>query len=637
MNRTQQLSAIALVIGGVVCLSIIGNRLPGQLDLTAARAFTIGEASKSMLRGLEEPVQLEFHFSRSLEGLPIQLKNYGTRVEELLRQYERASGGNLRLSVVDPRPDTDEEQAAIRAGLRAQPLSSGENLFFGMVAHLAENTAAIPFFSPNREAFLEYDISQLIHQVGQVDQPVIGILSSLELESMPNPMQPAAADGPAFLTELRRFAEVRILEDETGINGEIDVLMVLHLQEPGQAALYAIDQFVMSGRPTLLAVDPSAYVQRSQQMNNMMMGMPGMQNASSDLPPLLAAWGIDYDPTAVVGDLQLAAPVSTQAGGPPTRFPVWLNFTEVQSDSPLLASLSNLLLVEAGHFRAAETMPEGVTWSPLLQSSGQSGDVNAQSLAFSMPEQVARTLTVDGTPRTLAGILTGPLPSAFPEGPPPAEAPGEEEQEAANETPGDEAAANSHLAKASGSATVILIGDSDFLANDFSVQIMNLFGMRAMNQINDNLSLLFNAVDSLSGNPALIALRGRGTGVRPFKRVQEIEVQAQAAYQEQLQTLEDRLAGVRQQLAELQQRTPQSGMLIADEATEQAIEQFRLEEAEVRAEQRQIRKSLREDIEALNLRLALLNLLLAPLCITIGGIWYLRKRSTGKLASPAAS
>jgi ABC-type uncharacterized transport system involved in gliding motility auxiliary subunit len=632
MNSINKWTAAALVLAAVIMLSVIGSRLPGQLDMTATGDYTLSDASKRMVAAIEEPVQLEFYFSRSLEGLPIQLKNYSTRVESLLQQYARANRGAVDLRIIDPRPDTDEEQAAIRSGLQAQPLPSGENLFFGLVAHAAENTAAIAFFNPNRESFLEYDISQLIHQVGRIQQPVIAVLSSLELDPQqpPNPMQRNAPSGPAFLTELRRSADVRIIEDPEQLDASIDVLLVLHLQQPDEAMLYAIDQFVLSGRPALLAVDPSSYNQRSSQANPMM-GMQGMPNVSSDLQPLFSAWGVRFDPATVVGDQQLAAPVSTQAGGPPTRYPVWLNFTSIESTSPLLATLNNLLLVEAGHFNMADEAVEGIVFEPLLQTTATSGDVAAASLAFSAPEQIARNLAVDDVPRTLAATLTGPLSSAFPDGPPADESSDDDSADAADPAPASFPA--DHLAQAE-KATVILLGDSDFLADDFSVRIMNLFGTRAMTPINDNLSLLFNIVDSLTGNPELIALRGRGTAQRPFTKVSELELQAQAAYQQQLETLEQRLSEVRSRLAELQQRAPQAGQLIADDATRSAIEEFRLEEAEVRSEQRQIRKRLREDIEALNLRLALINLLCAPLLIAGGGIWYLSRRTRNRRPAP---
>ncbi len=619
MKTANKWIAVALVLAGVVLLTLLGNRLPGQLDLTGSRLFTLSDASRNLLAGLPEPVTLEFYFSRSLEGLPIQFKNVGTQVEDLLRQYQRAARGNLRLRVIDPRPDTDEEQAAIRAGLRSQPLPTGENLFFGLVAHYAEASAAIPFFNLNRQSFLEYDISQLIFQVQQPRRPVIGILSSLELEPPVNPMQPAAArdqPGAAFLQELRRAAEVRVLEGPA-IPAEIELLLVIHPQNLGAATLYSIDQYALSGRPLLVALDPASYVQRARQDPQMMM-MGGMPETSSQLGPLLAAWGIEFDPFRVVGDPALAATVTTQAGGPPIRFPVWLNYNRVESDSPLLANLSDLLFVEAGFFEWNGEGRAGVEWTPLLQTTAGSGAISAQMLRFSAPDQIARSLTADGRKRTLAGILRGTLESAYPDGPPAAE--GEGEQAAAP-------AAGEHLARSSRPSTVVLIGDTDFLANDFAVRFINLFGMRAMNPINDNLAFLLNLVDSLSGNPELITLRGKGTTVRPFTVVQELERKAQAAYQEQLQALETRLQEVRARLSELQQQAQRGNQLVAGAEVQEAIARFRLEEAQVRAEQRQIRKRLREDIEALNLRLALVNLLTAPVVIAACGIGYFTRRN----------
>lgn len=624
MKTSSKWIAVFLVFSGIVLLTVIGGRVPGQFDLTEARLYTLSESSRNLVANPEEPIELRYFFSRSIEGLPIDFKNFATRVEDLLRQYRRAGGGTVHLVTIDPRPDTEDEQDAIRSGLRNQPLPTGENLFFGLEVRQADATATIPFFDRNREPFLEYDISQLIFQVQQLDQPRVGILSSLELDPPPfeamNAMARRDHRPPAFVEELRATYDVEILDADIDLlPPELDVLLVLHPQDLSETLLFEIDQFALSGRPLLIALDPSSHIQRAEQSQGMMGMRQPTPAAASELGPIPGAWGVEYNPATVVGDLRHAASVTVQPGAPPVRYPVWLNFESIESDSPILATLSNLLIVEPGHFRFRDDAPAGIEWTPLLKSSEESGAVPSSILAFPSPENVARSLETDDERRVLAAILRGTLPTAFPDGRP------EDNEEETNIGNGSTEA--NFLAESRRPSTVILLGDTDFIDNQFSVREMNIFGMRAIQPINDNIAFFVNLVDSLTGNPDLIALRGKGTSHRPFTVIRELERRAQADYEQQLTVLEERLAHVRARLRELRQQAPDQEQLIASPETQDAIERFRLEEAEVRAQQREIRKKLREEIESLNLRLAHFNLLTMPVFIALGGILYFVRRN----------
>src|SRR5690606_31569957 len=112
-------------------------------------------------------------------------------VQEMLRQYVRASGGKLTLNVINPRPDTPEEERATAAGLTPQVAQTGgEQFFFGLVVTQADQQKTIPAFTPQREQFLEYDLSKLIHSVQQFDKPTLGLITSLPLRgTSPQEMQ----------------------------------------------------------------------------------------------------------------------------------------------------------------------------------------------------------------------------------------------------------------------------------------------------------------------------------------------------------------------------------------------------------------------------------------------------------------
>lgn len=615
MKNVNKWIALGLLLAALVLVNFIAGLTRGQADLTESKLFTLSEGSRSLLAKLDEPVTLRFYFSRSVE-VPIFFKNYATRVEDLLRQYEAGGRGKVRLEVVNPRPDTPEEEAAIRAGIHGQPLPTGETLFFGLAAIQAEQERVIPMFNRQREELLEFDISQILHQVQQLELPRLGVISGLEIFGQPTPPmfgQPQQGQQEwVFLQELGNQFEVERIRDDA-LPADLDVLAVLHPQELSEELTFEIEQFLLAGKPVFVAVDPSSFVQKGE-ANQQQMMMGNAPPISSDLPRLFEAWGVDYDPSIVVGDLELATGVNT-GRGQPVRYPVWLTIEQFNSQVPPTAQLNQMLFPEPGSFRLADGAE--AEFIPLITATPNSGRIAAQMLNFTGPEEVGRQLETDGEEQVIAGIVRGKFKTAFPEGRPVADAESDDETEGDAE---EAEAAPPALAESAATGTLILVADTDFLADQFSVQRMNFLGMRGMTPLNDNLAFTSNVVEFLAGSEDLIGLRSKGTSVRPFERVRAMEMTAQQHYEERLQELESRLSEVQENLRELQGQQGEQGQLVASPEVREAIERFRLQEAGMRAERREIRKSLREDVEGLKLNLVLANLLIVPALVGLFGI-----------------
>lgn len=631
---------LLILLSAVFALKILSH-LPWQLDFTAQRSYTLSEGSKRILDQIESPIELRYYYSRSSEQAPTQLKNFGGRVEQLLQQYVRHAKGRIRLQVIDPKPDSTEEEAAIRAGVQGVQLAEGETFFMGLTASQAELESSIEIFTLQREPYLEYDISKLITDVQRVDRIRIGLLTGLPIEGSQLPPQLRMQQGMqgepewSVLSQLRQSYEVEPMapgDSEAAFEG-LDLLMVLHPKNLSETQQFAIDQFVLSGRPVLIAVDPvSVFEKQSNPSQQAMMGMGGM-DYSSDLPALLKSWGITYDASQVLGDLGFAARVSTGMGQA-VPYPVWLQIDEMSSELPALAPLQQLLLTEVGSFSFdAQTPKTGLNWSPILRSSKNAAQMDAMSLNFSTPQQLLATVQQqlrenDSSPHSgydIAGLLTGTFHTAFPDGRPEPDAnPSENAEEGAEEEPSGQSEAE-FLKQ--GEGTVVLIADSDWLTDRFSVERLNFLGSTLLRPLNDNLSLALNLVDQFAGSPDLIALRGRSPVNRSFHRVEQLEIEAQTRYQEQLEAVNQRLIGIQSEISRIQNQQQSEGMLIASEELKQAIADFREQEANAIAERREIRKRLREDIEALNRNLILINLLLVPGLLTVFGIRYFRRRS----------
>ena len=647
LRNLNQSTVLGLLGAAVILANVLASFFPFKIDLTEEQLYTLSPESHQLLEKITEPITLKFYFNRSVEGVPIPLKNYATRVQELLLQYKNAAGGKVAVEIIDPQPDTHEEEAAIRSGISGQPLGNGQNLFFGLLGIQAEQEESIPFFDHRRERFLEYDISQLLFRVQHRKRAKIGIITSLDIFDDPNRhlLSPSAPESEewAFLKGLHEIFDIEPIK-EAPLSEDLSVLAIIHPQEIDGSLRYAIDQFLLSGKPVFIALDPSFYWSKAQQPPQHL--MLGGSSFSSDLPEMLEKWGIEYDPLYVVGDLNYAATVNFGRGEGPVRLPTWLLVNTFTSDMPPAANLNTLLLAEPGSLSLKKG--SSLEFIPLVSSSGHNSLIPTSTLMFAQPQQLTQDIKPTGKPFTISAVIQGSFSTAFPGGKPANNDKGSDPKEAAlteniepiggtdrDTAPAREAAETTGTPKSPGegflkssvdTSTLVLVADVDFLADDFSVQKINFLGVRGVQPINDNIAFVHNILEFLSGSEDLISLRSKGTALYPFERVKRLEVQAQQNYQAQLESLEKRLQSVQQKIQELRGDQSEQGMLIASPEIRAAIQEFRLQEAEMRAERRDIRKKLREDIESLKRNLAIFNLMAIPLILaTVGIIYFIRR------------
>ncbi|MEO6245709.1 MAG: GldG family protein, partial [Opitutaceae bacterium] len=131
--------AIVLLLIGLVLVNYLATSIPLRLDATAESIYTLSAGTKKMLGKIEEPVAIDLYYSKDASGLPISYKNYAVRVQEMLRQYVRASRGKVTLNIINPRPDTPEEEKATASGLQPQVAQQGgEPFYFGLIVTQAD-------------------------------------------------------------------------------------------------------------------------------------------------------------------------------------------------------------------------------------------------------------------------------------------------------------------------------------------------------------------------------------------------------------------------------------------------------------------------------------------------------------------
>jgi ABC-type uncharacterized transport system involved in gliding motility auxiliary subunit len=284
MKIGRKAFAITLLFVGLILVNYLASSIPARLDATAESIYSLSSGTKGLLGKIEEPITLDLYFSKDATGLPIAYKNYAARVAEMLRQYVRASHGKLTLNVINPRPDTPQEEKATAAGLTPQvSQQGGEQFFFGLVVTQADQQKNIPAFTPQREQFLEYDLSKLIFGVQQFDKRKLGLITSLPLQgSSPQEMQmmmmmrrPTQPGQYVAEEWAQSFNLIKVEDSATELPGNLDALAVIHPQNLSPKLQFAIDQFLLSGKPVFLALDPSSqYFKRQTNPQQAMMGGP---------------------------------------------------------------------------------------------------------------------------------------------------------------------------------------------------------------------------------------------------------------------------------------------------------------------------------------------------------------------------
>lgn len=631
----KALAAVLLFVG-LVLVNFLAARLPLRLDATAGKVYTLTPGTRAILAAINEPITLDLYVTRDSNlPLPAQFANFADQVREMLRQYARASGGKLVLNLIAPQPDTPEEEAAARAGLTPlnNPESGAPAFYFGLVATQADQRQAIQAFRLEREQLLEYDLSLLIHSVQhhQDAKKKLGLITSLPLQGT-NPqdmqlmlmLQQRPQPGQYIATEWGRgYALQSVAADAEKLPDGLDALAIIHPQNLSPKLQFAIDQFLLSGKPVLLALDPSSQYfkrQANQQQQMMMMG-GGAPNVSSDLPLLLKAWGIGYRSDFVIGDLNRATKVGG-ARGSVLLLPTWLSLDadDVSRDSAAIAHLKSFLFVESGSLDLHPT--PSVVATPLLQTTDQAGEIPAALLQMSSGEDAAGKLTAPGK-RTLAALLRGKFVTAFPDGAPKDDKPAD--PAAAKPEEKKDSAPAVALKESSAASTLLVVADTDWLFDDyiFSRDAMQ-FGV--LSPMNDNLDLAANLVDFLAGSPELMSIRGKGPSYRPFKVVQRMEADARKKFEAKLAELEASLSDVQQKISGMTAKRAEGGRLVASPEMQAEIEKFRQDEVAIRRQQREIKRQLREDIDALGRGLLWANLLTTPLLVGAFGLWFRQRR-----------
>jgi ABC-type uncharacterized transport system involved in gliding motility auxiliary subunit len=626
-------AALACIAVLLVSVNVIAGRfLSLRLDLTAEHLYTLSPGTRRTLAKIGEPITLRLYYSNKLGDTAPAYAVYERRVRELLDQYVAVAHGKIRLEVFDPQPFSAVEDQAVAFGLQGVPLNgTGEQVYFGLAGtNSTDDQQVIAFFAPQRERFLEYDLTKLVHSLAVPKKTVVGLISFLPLEGdMAATMEGRPSQPMAIVRQLQEVDTVKPLAtDIAAIPADIDVLMLVHPQRLSDKTLFAIDQFVLRGGRALIFVDPYSELAAARPSPPDEPGAP----AGSDLPRLFKSWGIELVPGVVAADRRDAQSVNVPIPG---RSPVTLDYVawldlhggELDRRDMITADLNHVAIATPG---IIEKLPKATTTiEPLITTSADSMEIPVDKV-MGMPD-VAGLLAdfkPSGKRYILAARLTGMVGSAFPKGPP--QPPAKPVGEAPNG--GKSGAAKPATAKATPTApwlarslhpiNVVVVADTDLLDDSFWMQEENFFGRQVMVPTADNGDFVANAIDVLAGGEDLIGLRSRGTVARPFEVVDRIRREAEARYSAEDQALRAQLKNTEAKLANLtgSSETVAGAAAALSPAQEKAIDQFRADMLQTRRQLRAVQAALRQNIARLKASLEFVDIALVPIVVALVAI-----------------
>ena len=617
------LSELLLAFLATVLVIMLANRYLSavRFDATENQSYTVSQGTKNILKDVSQPISLKLFYSKKLATQLPGIGVYGDRVADMLKEYQRIAGDKISIEQIDPEPFSEQEDIAVANGLSGVPIDqSGNSFYFGLVGtNSVDGRETIPFFSPERERQLEYDLSQLVYRLSSEQKTKVGILTTLPVQGDPQAAMFGMPSQPWFsLQQLNELHEVDYLDAELDtLEQELSLVLVIHPSTLSRQTLFALDQYALKGGRVIMFVDP--YAESSQQPDQLKIQQNSSAAEQSDISALLLNWGIRIDASAVIADLDHALRVQSAASGRAevVDYPIWfmLNQENMNAEDPVFQQLGEVVLASVGELHPSKDAT--TEFSALLTTSDNASLISTEVLRFQTdPKEVLKQYSPGESSKTVAARISGKAQTAFPNYQP--EPIVDENNEDIQEQTQTEIEQINE-----GDINIVVFADTDLLRDQFWVQVQNFLGSTIAIPSAGNGQLLANLVDQMSGSPDLISVRNQGSNNRPFTLLEKIRQAADQNFLRKEQELLAELQDTENKLLQLEQAKDSSNSAIVSADQQQEVENFTNKKLTIRKELRQVRHSLQKDIQRVESIVKVVNLALVPLLITLFGLMLL--------------
>lgn len=659
LSRTQTaLIGLAVIFVIALLVNFLAGKVSFRADLTEYKTFTLSEGTKNILQGLETPVEVRYYVTDDSKVMSPSERASARRVQDLLNEFVQAAPAKeveianaegefetkrvkmLTVKKFNPEPNTDAEDSAIIDGLQAGASGeTGNELYFGLAVQSLDQNEAIPFIPARPETLLEYDLSRAISTVHGGKAKKIVMMTSMPVSGGFGGNFQAPPQQPWMLYEqLVRDYEVEVIPTSaTEIPEDTTTLIVIHPYDITDDGQFAIDQYLLKGGNILAFVDPNFFYARAMaQQQPQMPGMPpqGGPAPTSDLDKLFQSWGVAYDANRVLADLSFGSEIIRRGNFSPTfltleRQALGSESSDPGLNDPMTRMLNQLNMLTPGAFEI--NPPTGIEVDRLVLTSEINqlvGSFDADPTQEGGADRIREDFEPYGKRRVLVARLSGEFKTAFPDGDPSKveeEEPEETAEEGEEVEGGDDAAEenDTSLKKSEAPGRVILVSDVDFIYDANVVRRSQIPGLNIVipEMLNENLTLVQNAAEQLSGDPDLINVRSRTSVRRPFTKQNEWYREAQDKYAAEVANFSAKASEVETRLNSILSQTPEDidQALLSPEVQDE-LRKLQEQEVEFRRRERELQKEVTKEFRRKLATYKFGNALIMPAIVILFGI-----------------
>ncbi len=577
------------------------------LDVSQGRQHTLHPASIKYVQNLKEPLELTLYAPQKLQGVPHVLRQHIQRVQTTVVRLAKHSA-YLQLILIDPSASALNEQKAIQAGILPLATQQGRPLLFGLTASKDDKIAVVAQFHPNQAAQIEFSLLSALIDVHNTKTPQIGLMTELNLGR-------ENAQRPQFLQALvNKYDVQRVSPYEPVIPTSIDLLLVFQTPTMSIESVYALDQYLVNGGKAIILLDPFF---RTAPSADFLAPDRNADNVALDHPAdILRHYGIEYNYKEVAADNSLAAAIDLEGVGR-TRYPLWLNLSSdnINAKHPITSQISQLLWVESGAFEPQELQPN-LTLTSLLNTEKRGQIALRSDLLSENPQSIASKLRGDRKQRMLAFNLTGMFGSLYPT------IPSKIVEYYTNFTLEEaELKIPAHIKTSQKSGEIVVFGDMDFLSDEYAIGQQKTEIVTPNNQ---NIALMFNAVQHLLGEDVLLPLRTKANITRNFTRLEALFANVAAGFQE----LEARIGSQLLQIdANIKELNTEVGDKAPTEAQVTEQQTLGIQKIELQRQLAQVQGGIGGVVQQVGYSIMALNFLSPPLVAWLVWLCYIWRRN----------
>ena len=482
-----------LAAGILVFVNALSYKHFLRADLTATKKYTVSAATKKVVAGLDDIVNIKVYLSRKL---PPYMAPLVDQVKDMLEEYRICANGNLDIEYIDPADDPSLQQKLqfmgipqLRLNILEKDQAAVTTVYMGLAILYSDSKEVIPALTD--VGTLEYDLTGKILRVQKKEIKTIGFLTGHGEPGLDR-------DLGTVNNELREQYSTRTVATAGGQTipaAEVAVLVVASPQQLTERELFILDQFIMAGGRTVFLIDAIEIQQRSMQGTLI----------ESQVLKLLEHYGVRVAPELVLDQLSENASFKSGPNNVFVPYPFWVRVVRqnTQTDHPIVSSIETMVMPWASPLEVLQEKTGGRTVSVLAQSSPYSWTMKgyfdlSPDQEFSAPENQMRQ-------HVLAIAMSGSFSSYFADKPAP---PAGKENEIKESAPSKDAGKTDEqkttpqppVIKQSPDTRIIVTGSARFITDNF------------INQFDGNRAFLLNAVDWCTADDTLMGIRARESG-----------------------------------------------------------------------------------------------------------------------------